>query len=93
MPVKGGFYYDMRKHPLENAETISDLEKFAWPDPLDEGRFTGMKERADRFVYDDKKAYILGRNAAGIFELALWTRGFENFFMDFQSRISQFQTI
>jgi uroporphyrinogen decarboxylase len=82
MPVKGGFYFDMRKHPLAEAETVAELEKYPWPDPLDEGRFATMKERADRFVYDEQKAYILGRNSAGIFEVALWTRGFENFFMD-----------
>lgn len=82
MPVKGGFYFDMRKHPLANAETVAELEKYPWPDPLDEGRFAGIKKRADQYVYQEKKAYILGRNSAGIFEIALWTRGFENFFMD-----------
>ncbi len=82
MPVEDGFYFDMREHPLSGADSLADLKKFQWPNPTDEGRFRDMKERADKYVFEDKKAYILGRHAAGIFELALWMRGFENFFMD-----------
>lgn len=82
MPVEDGFYFDMRAHPLADAENTDELKKYPWPDPEDEGRFQGMKDRADKFVYKENKAYILGRHAAGIFELALWMRGFENFFMD-----------
>jgi uroporphyrinogen decarboxylase len=29
-----------------------------------------------------QRAYVLGRNAPGIWEVALWLRGFENFFCD-----------
>jgi uroporphyrinogen decarboxylase len=82
MPVEGGLYFDMRKHPLADAGSVADLEKFPWPDPLDPARFEAMKQRADRFVHQEQKAYILGRHAAGIFEVALWMRGFEKFFMD-----------
>lgn len=82
MPIDGGLYFDMAGHPLADAESIADLERFAWPDPLDDGRFATMKERADRYVHEEHKAYILGRNAAGMFEVALWMRGFEKFFMD-----------
>lgn len=86
MPVDGGLYYDMRKHPLADARTIADLRNYQWPDPTDPGRFTTMKQRADQFVHKEQKAYILGRHAAGIFEVALWVRGFENFFMDLASQ-------
>jgi len=82
MPVEGGFYFDMWKHPLAEAESIADLEKYPWPDPAAPERFATMKERADRFVNEEKRAYILGRHAAGIFEICLWVRGFENFFVD-----------
>ena len=82
MPVKGGLYFDMRRHPLADAETVADLEKFPWPDPLDPARFETLKARADQYVHREHKAYILGRHAPGIFEVALWTRGFENFFVD-----------
>ena len=82
MPVSNGLYFDMRGHPLADIDNVDELKKFPWPDPEDDGRFLNMKERADRFVYEEQKAYVLGRHAAGIFETALWMRGFENFFMD-----------
>jgi uroporphyrinogen decarboxylase len=85
-PEGGGLYYDMCRHPLADARTVRDLESFPWPDPEDPARFATLKQRADRFVHDEGKAYILGRNAAGIFEVALWVRGFEAFFTDLVAR-------
>ena len=82
MPIDGGFYYDMRKHPLANVSSVAELEKIDFPDPLDEGRFEGLAERADALMNEKQVAYKLGRNAAGIFEIALWMRGFENFYCD-----------
>jgi uroporphyrinogen decarboxylase len=82
MPKVGGHYFDMTKHPMENMETLEDIEKFPWPNPIDEARFTTLKARADEYVYRDKKAYILGRQNAGIWETALWMCGFEKFFCD-----------
>lgn len=82
MPVDDGIYFDMWKHPLANAETVADLKRHPWPDPLIPQRFATLKERADRFVSQENKAYVLGRHAAGILEISLWVRGFENFFVD-----------
>lgn len=82
MPVEKGHYFDMVERPLADAETPEDIEKFPWPDPLDPARFSTLKERADKFVYGEKKAYILGRQYAGIWETALWMSGFEKFFCD-----------
>lgn len=82
MPVEKGHYFDMVERPLADAETMEDIEKFPWPDPVDPARFATLKERADKFVYEDKKAYILGREYAGIWETALWMSGFEKFFCD-----------
>ena len=82
MPVDGGLYFDMRRHPLADADSVAEVEKFRWPDPCDPARFATLKQRADRYVKEEKRAYILGRHAAGIFEVGLWMRGFEKFFMD-----------
>lgn len=82
MPVEGGIYYDMRSHPLSGMSSLDELRKFNFPDPVDPGRFRTMKQRADKYVHEEGKAYILGRNSAGIFEMALWLKGFEEFFMD-----------
>ncbi len=82
MPAVGGHYFDMTDQPLKNAETPEDLEKFPWPDPVDPARFATLKERADKAVFGEKKAYILGRQYAGIWETSLWMCGFEKFFAD-----------
>lgn len=81
-PQDGGFYYDMRRHPLAAVDNVRDLEKYKFPDPLDPGRYEGMAARADELLNRRQVAYVLGRNAPGIFEIALWMRGFENFFCD-----------
>jgi uroporphyrinogen decarboxylase len=82
MPLEGGFYYDMRRHPLAQVETIESLKKVKFPDPLLPARYEGMAARADELMNRRQVAYVLGRNAPGIWEVALWLRGFENFFCD-----------
>ena len=82
MPVEGGHYFDMVVPSLKDASTLEDIENFPWNDPLDDARFATMKQRADTYVYDEKKAYILGRQYAGIWETALWMCGFEKCFAD-----------
>jgi uroporphyrinogen decarboxylase len=81
-PKDGGFYYDMRRHPLAEIDTAAALANYKFPDPLDPARYTGMAERARELMNGQQVAYILGRNAPGIFEIALWMRGFENFYCD-----------
>jgi uroporphyrinogen decarboxylase len=82
MPVKGGHYFDMSGQPLKGAETAADFQFFPWPNPIQEARFATLKARADKAVFGEKKAYILGRQYAGIWETALWMCGFEKFFAD-----------
>ena len=82
MPVEGGHYFDMTSHPLADAFDEEDLDAYVIPRGDDPSRFPGMKERADHYVNDEKKAYILGRHNAGIWELALWTSGSEKYFCD-----------
>jgi uroporphyrinogen decarboxylase len=81
-PQDGGFYYDMRRHPLADIDTVAGLAKYRFPDPLEPGRYAGMAERAEELMNRRHVAYVLGRNAPGIFEIALWMRGFENFYCD-----------
>ena len=81
-PQDGGLYYDMRAHPLADIDRVDELDKFPWPDPLDPGRYEGMAEQADELMNGKQVAYILGRNAPGIFEISLWMRGLENYYCD-----------
>jgi len=82
MPEDGGFYYDMRVHPLTHINDPSELAGVKFPDPLDPGRYEGMAARADELMNKRQVAYILGRNAPGVFEIAMWVRGFDNFYAD-----------
>jgi len=81
-PQDGGLYYDMRVHPLAGVERVEELRGFPWPDPLDPGRYEGLSDRADELMNARHVAYILGRNAPGIFEIALWMRGMEDYYCD-----------
>lgn len=82
MPEEGGLYYDMTGHPLSEVSSVAELDRYPWPNPADPARFATLKARADAAVFGEKKAYILGRQYAGIWETALWMSGFEKFFTD-----------
>jgi len=81
MPLDGGIYYDMYYHPLQDASDISEIENYPWPDPADPGRTAGMGEHA-RKLRESGMAVVAASMTTGIFEMAQWMRGFENFFMD-----------
>jgi uroporphyrinogen decarboxylase len=82
MPADGGHYYDLYHSPLAGVETVQDVENFPWPDPLDAARYVGMREAADQVVYGEQKAFILERMSSGMWEHAMWMRGYEQFFTD-----------
>jgi uroporphyrinogen decarboxylase len=82
MPEKGGLYYDLYLSPLAQAESVHDIEKYSWPDPLDPLRFAHMKEKSEQIIFEENRAYVLGRMSSGMWEHAMWMRGYEQFFMD-----------
>ncbi|MDP2895552.1 MAG: uroporphyrinogen decarboxylase family protein [bacterium] len=81
MPKEGGLYYDMRRHPLAGLSPEEAKKRFRYPNPKDMSRYVGMKEKTEE-EFRRGRAYILGRNAPGIFEISLWCRGFEDFYAD-----------
>lgn len=82
MPSENGHYYDLYLSPLAHAETVSDIERYPWPDPLDPARYVGMKEKADRVISHEKRAFFLERMSSGMWEHAMWMTGYEKFFID-----------
>jgi len=82
MPVKNGHFYDLFKFPLANINNYKDVEKYPWPDPLDPSRFINLKEKAKKTIYEEKKAFVLGRMSAGMWENAMWMMGHEKHLMD-----------
>jgi uroporphyrinogen decarboxylase len=71
----GGYYFDYASHPLADAKTLGDLDRFAWPDPLDPGRFRGLKERLQAAHGQGEKAIMMTINPAGSWEHTWTLRG------------------
>jgi uroporphyrinogen decarboxylase len=67
--------------PLVDAEDLSDLHKYPWPDPFDPGRIRGLKERVDKLV-DAPYALACRAVSHGFFELSWELRSMEKFFVD-----------
>jgi uroporphyrinogen decarboxylase len=82
MPKDGGHYYDLYHSPLANAETIQEIERYPWPDPLDAARFENLTERVDKVVQKEKRGLVLGRMSSGMWEHAMWMTGYEKFLTD-----------
>jgi uroporphyrinogen decarboxylase len=74
-------YYAMVDTPLKKG-TLEELEEFPWPDPDDPAMFQGFREKA-KFLFENTD-YVVGADGikGGILQTCLWTRGYENFFMD-----------
>ncbi len=85
MPRDGGLYYDLHHSPLAGAESVAEIENYPWPDPLDPARFTNLTAEADRIVLNDQKGLVVERMHSGMWEHAMWMRGYEQFFMDMAS--------
>jgi len=78
--AKNGYYYDIVDYPLKNA-SISDLDKYDWPDPYASERTKGLEEEARKLW--EKTDYAIVANFTGsIFEHAQHLRGLEAFLMD-----------
>jgi uroporphyrinogen decarboxylase len=74
-------YYDHAGHPLGDAETVTDLAKFKWPDPHDAARYEGIEEAA-RKMSEDTDYAVMANVIASIFEFSWYLRGYMRFFED-----------
>jgi uroporphyrinogen decarboxylase len=79
----GGYYYDLipSGSPLREIDTIAGLDSYRWPNPLDPGRFRGLRERAKELHDNSDYAVVLVLNCSFFLRCAE-LRGWENFFMD-----------
>lgn len=82
MPRDGGLYFDMVRHPLADAETIGDLDAYAFPEP-DPRASEALASRASALAgASSESAIVLFGLNGGIFEMACRLRGFERFLLD-----------
>lgn len=82
MPIDGGMYYDMFDHPLSGDISAETVDAYTLPDPLDPARFAGLREASKKILEQEKRALVIGNMSAGIFELYMWTRGFNDGYAD-----------
>lgn len=68
--------------PLANAENNKEILQYKWPDPDDEVRYKGIRERAKSLYFDTSYALAARAVSHGIFELSWEVRGMENFLVD-----------
>ena len=84
-PRDSGFYYDLCFHPLAAILSAQELQGYSWPDPVDEARFAGFREKAEEFTAQGFPVVLSGL-MAGLSEMCFWLRGFENFYLDLALR-------
>lgn len=69
-------------HPLAEATSIEDIERYPWPDPNDPSRIRGVRERAQALAEEGYYAIMATPWLLFPFERAIAMRGMERFFMD-----------
>jgi uroporphyrinogen decarboxylase len=77
-------YWELVEHPLADANA-EDLRYYPWPDPHDPRRVAGLAEEARRLYQETDYALVADFLGGGVFEQALWMRGFERFMIDLVS--------
>ncbi|MGE5250844.1 MAG: uroporphyrinogen decarboxylase family protein [Bacteroidota bacterium] len=76
-----GLYFDLAQNPLATASR-GQLEDYAWPDPEDPARRSGLLEAASSIRSKGEFAVILsGLTGGGPMEVAAWMAGFQRFFV------------
>lgn len=81
-PLSYGLYFDLEEHPFANFTSVKEVEEFEFPDPLEEVRYMGVRDRAQKTKSSTNVALALAGIYAGIVETACWLRGMENFMID-----------
>ena len=77
----GGYYFNRVYHPLANATSISDLEKYQFYSPIEEERLKILQNKAKN-LYETTDYAVMLNNAGGLYESAQGLRGWGNFMMD-----------
>ena len=74
-------HYAPLGNPLRNAITKADIDEFSWPDPLNPGRFRGLRERA-KSLYEQTDYAVLLTLPLGFVHLSQYLRGYQEFLED-----------
>jgi len=74
-----GSYEELASYPLSNAETITDLKTFLWPEP-DWWDFSGVPDLITQL--DINREYHLRYRIGSVFEVAWQLRAMDTFLLD-----------
>jgi uroporphyrinogen decarboxylase len=72
----------MVEHPLANCTSVSELESYAWPDPVDDSRFEGLEYEGKAFRETPFANVGRGHIGAGVFEESWWLNGMQKYLED-----------
>lgn len=75
------FYFEVQKNPLANA-IITDLKKYNWPDPYDEGYTIDLAKDSKSLYKNTEYALIGDASFKSFWELGYMLRGYEKLLMD-----------
>ncbi len=76
---EAGYYSEMVEHPLAGAQSVAEVERFPFPDPLAPGRFSLAREVADRY---GERSLLCGDLECTIFEGSWYLTGLQKFLLD-----------
>ena len=77
--TESGEYMDLCSNPLKKLSSVTELNDHPWP-KADIWDYSGIHEQADA-----NKDFWVGAHSRGMFEIAWFMRGFEEFMMDMLS--------
>jgi len=83
---KDSYYYDLVGSPLAEDGSLSALAAYRWPDPMDPGRFRGLRDRARHLHRETDYAVVVDLNCA-FFLRCCELRGWENFYVDIVANV------
>jgi len=76
-----GYYFDGVYHPLADATSISDLDRYPFYEPITKEEIADLAQQAKQLYQTTDYALILN-DAGGIYEWAQGLRGWDVFMMD-----------
>ena len=82
MPRDGGLYYDQYHHPLAGAESVADVEAYAWPDPLAGLDLDAVARAVEAIRAEGNYPVIVGGYGSGMLELVMWLQGYDQGYMN-----------
>jgi uroporphyrinogen decarboxylase len=80
-----GYYYDIHRVPLPEAETEADLRKYPWPNPMDPARIAGLPEQIQATHAAGEKVLIMCGAMPGLWEHSWYVFGLEQAFVNLAS--------